>query len=388
MILKLPKKRHKFGVFICVALILWLESGAFATGIGSDYTQVFESVRHLRFGHKGEDVRQLQRLLSELGSRPLSLDGHFGNETQTAVMDFQKNLGLFKDGIVGPETKLALRASYEKLKPPSEHKVSAGETLAVIASRYGLSIAYLISLNNLENPDRIFPGDVLTLSNSQTEARKRDTPIEEPLEEVLPPMEILPAPDKGICLTFNDGPDPDTTPEILKILDEYGIKATFFVIGEKVRRHPELLKQVAERGHVLGVHGYEHKVLAGLGPKDVRTDLQMAQSCVFQVSGQKPYLYRPPHGILDGVQVEEAQKLDMKVLMWTNIGGADLGANSPQEVCERVLAAARDGSIILLHEGFPNSYKALRELIPSLARLGFGFQNPSPSSFTGPGRER
>jgi len=88
--------------------------------------------------------------------------------------------------------------------------------------------------------------------------------------------------------------------------------------------------------------------------------------------------------MLDETQIREAQKLGMKVLMWTNVGGADIGARSPQEVVERVLAWARDGAIILLHEGFPHTAKALDELIPSLARMGFGFQNLSPDSVTEP----
>ncbi|HHY10997.1 MAG TPA: polysaccharide deacetylase family protein [Firmicutes bacterium] len=387
MVWKFPKEGLKLLLMwlLPVVVILGTLPGAVA-GKQPDYTGLFQSNRYLSHGHRGEEVKELQQLLSELGLYESGADGIFGDKTKAAVLEFQKRMNLVRDGIVGPGTRQTLHAEFMKLNPPLKHTVSTGETLWIIADKYGLSIPYLISINNLKNPDRIFPGDVLALRGDEkvTGAESGETPADAPVEVVLPPVEILPAPDKRICLTFNDGPDPTTTPGILAVLDEYGIKATFFVIGEKARKHPELVREIAEKGHVIGVHGYEHKALAGLTPREVQTGLQMAQTCVMQVSGQKPYLYRPPYGILDAIQVREAQKLGMAVLMWTNIGGADLGARSPQEVLERVLACARDGSIILLHEGLPHTAKALSEIISSLARMGFGFQNLSPGSVIGP----
>jgi len=354
-----------------------------AAGKQADYAGLFESSGSVKQGDKGEQVRQLQELLKQLGLYGSGVDGVFGDKTRAAVLEFQQENGLLRDGIVGPQTKQALYGEFLKLNPPAKHTVSAGETLWIIANKYGLSVSQLIKMNNLKDPDRLFPGDVLVIKADETApASKNEDPP--PVQPVLPPVENLPVPDKRICLTFNDGPDPATTPAILNVLDEYGIKATFFVIGKKAREHPELVKQIADRGHVIGVHGYEHKVLAGLSAREVGTDLQMAQTCITQTSGEKPYLYRPPHGMLDETQVREAQKLGMRVLMWTNVGGADIGAKSSREVVERVLAWARDGAIILLHEGFPYTAEALSELIPSLARMGFGFQNLSPTSVIEP----
>lgn len=359
-------------------------------GSRPDYAELFESGRVLKVGQTGEDVRQLQALLRDLGLYTASVDGIFGEKTKAAVLAFQQSYGLLRDGIVGPGTKQALYGQFLKLYPPDKHTVSAGETLWIIAAKYGLSVSQLVKLNNLKDSDRLFPGDVLVLRADETtpvsgNGSVSKAPPEDTSDEAnLSPVEKFPVPDKRICLTFNDGPDPATTPAILDVLDKYGIKATFFVIGHKAREYPELVKQMADRGHVIGVHGYEHKILAGLSSREVKTDLEMAQTCITQISGYKPYLYRPPHGMLDETQIREAQKLGMKVLMWTNVGGADIGARSPQEVVERVLAWARDGAIILLHEGFPHTAKALDELIPSLARMGFGFQNLSPDSVTEP----
>lgn len=378
--LKFSSKSSKILLLAVLAIVILAND--VVIGKQSDYAALFESKQNLRHGHSGEEVTQLQKLLSELGFYKSSVDGIFGDKTKTAVLEFQGKMNLAKDGIVGPTTRRTLQAQQIKLSPPGSHTVVSGETLAVIAGKYGLSTSSLIRINNLKNPDRIFPGDVLILRVEEKVTESSSNPEQALTEPVPLPAEPLPVPYKRICLTFNDGPDPVTTPVILNSLDEYGIKATFFVIGEKVNKYPELVKKMAESGHVIGVHGYQHKVLAGLSSKEVYADLQMAQTCISQVCGQKPYLYRPPLGILDEIQIREAQRLGMRVLMWTNIGGADLETQSPQEVLERVLASAKDGSIILLHEGFPYTAEALSQMIPSLARMGFGFQNLSPALVT------
>lgn len=381
LVLNLPLKSLKVlcALILAVAIIAILPNNAIV-GKQSEYVILFESKQYIKYGQSGEEVTQLQKLLNELSFYKSNVDGIFGDKTKVAVLEFQSKMNLGQDGIVGPTTKKALQAQHAKLNPPNTHTVAFGETLSAIASRYGLSTSTLIRINNLKNPDRIYPGDVLVL---QAKEKVTDSKPEQPPTEPLPPpAEPLPVPNKRICLTFNDGPDPTTTPVILNTLDEYGIKAVFFVIGEKVKKHPELVRKMAEGGHVIGAHGYQHKVLAGLSAKQVYTDLQMAQACVAQVCGQKPYLYRPPYGILEETQIKEAQRLGMRVLMWTNIGGADLGTQSSQEVLERVMAGAKDGSIILLHEGFPHTAEALSEIIPSLARMGFGFQNLNPALVT------
>jgi peptidoglycan/xylan/chitin deacetylase (PgdA/CDA1 family) len=383
------KLRPKILVFLlsvlCLIAAIIFPFSSIGLGQASEYSALFENPGHLKHGDRGEEVRQLQELLSELGFYTASVDGVFGNKTKAAVLEFQKQVNLSRDGIAGPATKKTLESQHLKLNPPGKHVVVKGETLSVIAQKYGMSAYSLIQINHLKDPDRIFPGDTVLL----TAEKEPSDPAEDTSGDaggnlaLPPPVETVPIPDKRICLTFNDGPDPVTTPLILARLDDYNIKATFFVIGAKAEEYPELVKEMADRGHVIGVHGYEHKVLAGLPVRDVYSDLYKAQESVIESSGQRPYLYRPPAGALDEVQIKEANKLGMTVLMWTNIGGADLGAGSPQEVSERVLNSARDGSIILLHEGFPHTAEALIQIIPSLARKGFGFQNLSQSSVTG-----
>ncbi|QUL98820.1 MAG: polysaccharide deacetylase family protein [Candidatus Fermentithermobacillus carboniphilus] len=374
----------------------------------SGHEDFFREEKFLRFGDRGERVRVLQEILKTLGFYKDPPDGIFGEKTKGAVLNFQERVGIERDGVVGPKTLEALETEYLKIKPPEKHTVAEGETLSAIAARYGISVPVLAQVNNLKNPDLIYVGQVLWLRPAKSQNGSGTSPQEPPSESSggLGPSDqsepkdgagpssagertaengakevprYFPLPDKRLCLTFDDGPDPVTTRAILATLDRYGVKATFFVIGEKAARYPDILKEIAAAGHVLGVHGYEHRALSGLSGRDVQKELLRAKNVVKEISGQEPYLYRPPMGVLDETQVKEASSLGLTVLMWTNIGGADLGAKSSQEVVDRVLQSATDGSVILLHEGLQTTVEALPSLIENLARLGFGFQNVGPN---------
>ncbi len=329
----------------------------------------------LKQGDTGQGVKALQEVLNALGYSAGTPDGIFGGKTKTAVLKFQKDRGLTSDGVVGPSTLSSLSALYDRKHPPSTHAVKRGETLWDIGERYGISVANLMAANCIKNANLIYVGQLLTLK-----AGSVPSPTEPPESETTPVVDVpkeptFPTPVQGVCLTFNDGPDETTTRSILSTLNKYGVKATFFVIGKNAAKHPELLRQIADRGHVIGVHGFEHKVLAGCRAEEVAEDLKKAVDVVTEITGKRPWLYRPPGGLLDETQVREAAKLGLQVVMWTNIGGADLDASSPQAVVDRVLASSKQGGIILLHEGLSNTAQALPLLIESLANSRFGFRN-------------
>jgi peptidoglycan/xylan/chitin deacetylase (PgdA/CDA1 family) len=327
----------------------------------------------IRRGEKGDRVRYLQEALRACGYE-VSLDGVFGPMTEGAVKKFQRENGLYADGIVGPQTIRELSKLYYRANPPDKHTVRSGETLSTIAGRYGVSVETLAKINKLADPDMVYVGQVLMISTPQ-EPPAQEPPA--PPTDLPPKPPPFPIPDRRVCLTFDDGPDLNTTRPILAILRQYGVKATFFLVGERVLRHPELAREIAQEGHVIGVHGFEHKSLSGLSAAEVRRDLKEARDAITQVTGVSPYLYRPPFGQLDQTQVAEASKLGMRVTMWTNIGGADLGAASAEDVTARTVSAATDGGILMLHEGLQYTVEALPSLIEALARLGYGFLNPS-----------
>jgi len=157
---------------------------------------------------------------------------------------------------------------------------------------------------------------------------------------------------KGIVLTFDDGPDPIHTPKVLDLLDAAdGAKATFFVIGHKVEKHPEVVREIVARGHEVGVHGYEHDRLFSLrGSRRVKKDLEKAVRTLEKVTKNKPTLFRPPIGHTNPTIARIADQLDLTVIGWTAAGYDGIAKASPTRVAARVERELDDGVIVLLHD--------------------------------------
>jgi len=174
----------------------------------------------------------------------------------------------------------------------------------------------------------------------------------------------------GVVLTFDDGPDPEHTRKILDILDEHEAKATFFVIGRKVEQHPDVAREIVERGHELGVHGFAHDRLFSLrGPTRVRDDLKKAVAAIENATKKKPRLFRPPIGHTNPTIARVADELDLTIVGWSVAGYDGIARAQPVRVAERVKAAMDDGDIVLLHDAaerddhIPACVKALPEIL-------------------------
>lgn len=155
----------------------------------------------------------------------------------------------------------------------------------------------------------------------------------------------------GVVLTFDDGPDPVHTREVLDLLDAHDAKATFFVIGEKAEQHRELVDEIVRRGHEVGVHGYAHDRLFALrGAKRVRKDLERAIRVLEDVTGKTPGFFRPPIGHTNPTIARIADQLDLTTIGWS-VGARDgLARTKPDDVVTRVSRGLRDGAIVLLHD--------------------------------------
>ena len=155
----------------------------------------------------------------------------------------------------------------------------------------------------------------------------------------------------GVVLTFDDGPDPVHTRKVLDVLDEHGAKATFFLIGRKVDRHPDVVKEIVARGHEVGVHGFAHDRLFSLrGPRRVRRDLERAVRSLEKVTKRRPALFRPPVGHTNPTIARIAEQLDLTVVGWSVAGYDGLGGADPKKVVARVARGLDDGAIVLLHD--------------------------------------
>lgn len=153
-----------------------------------------------------------------------------------------------------------------------------------------------------------------------------------------------------VALTFDDGPDPTYTPEVLAILDRFQAKATFFMLGERVARYPDLARMVADDGQVIGSHGFHHVSLMTASPQRIRREMNLAENAFEQALGGKPKLFRPPYGFHPPFLLEEARHKGYRVIGWS-ISPHDSFHLTPEALAQRVISKTRAGDIILLHDG-------------------------------------
>jgi peptidoglycan/xylan/chitin deacetylase (PgdA/CDA1 family) len=155
----------------------------------------------------------------------------------------------------------------------------------------------------------------------------------------------------GVVLTFDDGPDPLHTREVLDALDVHHAKATFFVIGKKAEEHRELVLEIVRRGHDIGVHGYAHDRLFSLrGSARVRKDLERAIRVLENITGTTPTLFRPPIGHTNPTIARVADRLDLTIVGWSVRARDGLARTTADEVLVRISRGLEDGAIVLLHD--------------------------------------
>jgi peptidoglycan/xylan/chitin deacetylase (PgdA/CDA1 family) len=155
---------------------------------------------------------------------------------------------------------------------------------------------------------------------------------------------------RGVALTFDDGPDPETTPKVLDALDAANARGTFFVIARKAEAHPDVVREILRRGHAVGLHSYAHDRLFSLrGEKTVRADLERGIRALEAITGERPRLFRPPIGHTNPIIARVADALDLVVVGWTVSGRDGVRANA-ERVAARVSSRLEDGAIVLLHD--------------------------------------
>ena len=180
---------------------------------------------------------------------------------------------------------------------------------------------------------------------------------------------------KQIALTFDDGPCPRYTEEILSILAENGAKATFFIIGENAKAHPELVKAAYDAGHEIGNHTYTHPDIRKVSAEAFGEEIRETQEILHEITGAYPVLFRPPGGYLSNAFVEKITENGCKPVLWSwRQDTRDWAKPSVDTIVKNVLSNLCDGDIILFHDfgtkGSPTS-DALRRLLPKLREMGY-----------------
>lgn len=153
-----------------------------------------------------------------------------------------------------------------------------------------------------------------------------------------------------VAFTFDDGPDPDLTPRVLEVLDEFGVPATFFAMGHNVAEHPELLLQVVGRGHEIANHTWTHVDLSRATPEETHRQLTLGRDAIERIANVTPRFFRPPRGRLTGTAARYAAELSYDVTLWS-VGRGVPGVGTPDAITEHMLGSVRQGDIVLLHDG-------------------------------------
>jgi len=177
-----------------------------------------------------------------------------------------------------------------------------------------------------------------------------------------------------VALTFDDGPDPRSTPVLLDALQEEGVKVVFFCVGEKVAAHPELAARIVREGHLVENHSYDHSNgMNFLTTRQLCAEMTHAQTVIEHATGRQPRLFRPPMGLSNPRVFRAARALRLTVVGWT-ARGLDTKESKPTRIVKRLTARLRPGAILLLHDGnIPGDrlVATLRNLLDKLRAEGY-----------------
>ena len=174
---------------------------------------------------------------------------------------------------------------------------------------------------------------------------------------------------RRVALTFDDGPHPTYTEELLDGLKKRGVKATFFVTGEHAKLHPDLIMRMCEEGHLIGNHTYHHVQLRTDNRKEFTKELRETNEVISAITGEEVIYVRPPYGNWDKALEKE---LNMFPVLWT-IDPTDWSCLNADTVTERVMKKVKENSIILLHDYYKTSVEAALRIVDLLLEAGYEF---------------
>ena len=176
-----------------------------------------------------------------------------------------------------------------------------------------------------------------------------------------------------IALTFDDGPHPVTTRAVLELLRAHDARATFFLLGHKVEAHPDVVREIHEAGHTLGIHGFEHDHLFSLrSPAYAKAQVERTQRAIERACGVTPTLFRPPIGFASHLTFRGAERAKVEIIAWSVRSLDGIRSADPARVAQRVMAHLEDGAIVLMHDAAehddfsPASLSALPEILRAL----------------------
>ena len=186
------------------------------------------------------------------------------------------------------------------------------------------------------------------------------------------PIYCVDTDEKKLAISFDAAWGNEDTEKLISIMDEYGIKATFFVVGDWVRKYPESVKQLHDAGHEIMSHSDKHKHMSQLSVEDIKSDIIACQEEIEKVTGVKPFLFRPPYGEYDNKVITTLRDLGYHSIQW-DVDSLDWKEIPASEITERVVSKVKNGSIVLFHNAALHTPEALPTIIETLQGQGYEF---------------
>ncbi|RDY29451.1 polysaccharide deacetylase family protein [Romboutsia weinsteinii] len=180
---------------------------------------------------------------------------------------------------------------------------------------------------------------------------------------------------KLIALTFDDGPHPKETNEVLDVLKKYNAKATFFIAGKHANWYSKPLIRASEEGHEIGNHTFSHPDISNLSSSQIETEIVNCEEILMKLTGKKPTLFRPPYGSYKREELSKIAKAHgYKIVLWNSIDVRDWQNPPASEIANKISTKAKNGDIILLHDyATNNTVEAMNIFIPEMIEKGFEF---------------
>ncbi|MBP1157103.1 MULTISPECIES: polysaccharide deacetylase family protein [unclassified Paenibacillus] len=181
---------------------------------------------------------------------------------------------------------------------------------------------------------------------------------------------------KQVALTFDDSPDTQFTPQVLDVLKQYNVRATFFLIGSQAEKYPEIVKRIVREGHVIGNHSYDHKLFTKLTDEKFKAQVLQTQKTLKSLIGYTPRLIRPPYGEISENQLLWASQQGFRIVNW-NVDSQDWKQIKRDQVTNNILNHVKTGSIVLQHTGggpgqnLSGTVEALPTVIQTLQSRGY-----------------
>ena len=196
-----------------------------------------------------------------------------------------------------------------------------------------------------------------------------------PCEAVAKPYRKSSSSAKRIALTFDDGPSRRNTEEILSILREYGVSATFFVIGENAAKDPERIRMIFDAGHEIGNHTYTHAYISKISEDALRREIQKTEDVLQEITGERPKVFRPPGGYYNDASLQIVEDMGYRSVLWS-LDTRDWSMPKCGTIVSKVEKNVAGGDIILFHDLEDKRLAtpaALRQILPFLVENGYEF---------------